>query len=67
MANCRVVAESALMHCTRLPKRTPGGVPCWLDLLRFFMYLLIGLGSWLGGAVVERLLDTTTNVRFVEN
>ena len=29
------------------------------NLLRFFMYLLIGLGSWLGGAVVERLLDTT--------
>jgi len=28
------------------------------NLLRFFMYLLIGLGSWLGGAVVERLLDT---------
>ena len=27
------------------------------NLLRFFMYLLIGLGSWLGGAVVERLLD----------
>jgi len=29
------------------------------NLLRFFMYLLIGLGSWLGGAVVERLLDRT--------
>ena len=29
------------------------------NLLRFFMYLLIGLGSWLGGAVVERLLDST--------
>jgi hypothetical protein len=29
------------------------------NLLRFIMYLLIGLGSWLGGAVVERLLDST--------
>jgi hypothetical protein len=29
------------------------------NLLRFFMYLIIGLGSWLGGAVVERLLDRT--------
>ena len=29
------------------------------NLLRFFMYLLIGLGSWLGGAVVERLLERT--------
>ena len=29
------------------------------NLLRFFMYLLIGLGSWLGGAIVERLVDTT--------
>jgi hypothetical protein len=28
-------------------------------LLRFFLYLLIGLGSWLGGAIVERLLDST--------
>jgi len=30
-----------------------------INLLRFFMYLLIGLGSWLGGAVVERMLDLT--------
>ncbi|MCZ6658186.1 MAG: hypothetical protein O7C67_12885 [Gammaproteobacteria bacterium] len=30
-----------------------------VNLLKFFMYLLIGLGSWLGGAVVERLLDRT--------
>lgn len=30
-----------------------------INLLRFFMYLLIGLGSWLGGALVERLLDLT--------
>ncbi len=29
------------------------------NLLRFFMYLLIGLGSWLGGAFVELLLDRT--------
>jgi hypothetical protein len=29
------------------------------NLLRFFMYLIIGLGSWLGGAIVERLLDRT--------
>ena len=29
------------------------------NLLRFVMYMLIGLGSWLGGAVVERLLDQT--------
>ncbi len=29
------------------------------NLLRFFMYMLIGLGSWLGGAMVERLLDRT--------
>jgi hypothetical protein len=29
------------------------------NLFRFFMYLLIGLGSWLGAAVVERLLDST--------
>jgi hypothetical protein len=29
------------------------------SLLRFVVYLLIGLGSWLGGAVVERLLDRT--------
>jgi hypothetical protein len=28
-------------------------------LLRFFMYLLIGLGSWMGSAMVERLLDRT--------
>ena len=27
------------------------------NLLRFFLYLLIGLGSWLGGAVVELLLS----------
>jgi hypothetical protein len=27
------------------------------NLLRFFLYLLIGLGSWLGGAVVELLLN----------
>jgi len=29
------------------------------NLLRFFLYLILGLGSWLGGAVVERLLDST--------
>jgi hypothetical protein len=29
------------------------------NLLRFFMYVLIGLGSWLGGALVERMLDST--------
>jgi len=29
------------------------------NILRFFIYLLIGLGSWLGAALVERLLDTT--------
>ncbi|HIG43881.1 MAG TPA: hypothetical protein EYQ14_25620 [Gammaproteobacteria bacterium] len=29
------------------------------SLLRFFMYILIGLGSWLGGALIERLLDST--------
>lgn len=29
------------------------------NLLRFFVYLLLGLGSWLGGALVERLLDRT--------
>ncbi len=29
------------------------------NLLRFFMYLVIGLGSWLGGAIVDRLLDRT--------
>jgi len=29
------------------------------NLLRFFLYLIIGLGSWLGGAVVERMLDST--------
>jgi hypothetical protein len=29
------------------------------NLLRFCLYLLIGLGSWLGGAIVERLLDST--------
>ena len=32
------------------------------NVLRFFMYLLIGLGSWLGTAVVERLLDQTLGV-----
>jgi hypothetical protein len=31
------------------------------NLLRFFMYLLIGLGSWLGSAIVERLLDNSLN------
>lgn len=38
-------------------------VPEWpinaASLLRFVMYLLIGLGSWLGSAVVERLLDSS--------
>lgn len=29
------------------------------SLLKFFGYLLLGLGSWLGGAVVERVLDNT--------
>lgn len=28
------------------------------NLLKFFGYLLLGLGSWLGGAVVERILDS---------
>lgn len=32
------------------------------NLLRFIMYLIIGLGSWLGGALVERLLDSTLGV-----
>jgi hypothetical protein len=27
------------------------------SLARFSFYLLIGLGSWLGAAAVERLLD----------
>lgn len=27
------------------------------NLLRFLLYMLLGLGSWLGGAVVERALD----------
>ena len=27
------------------------------NLLRFLVYLFLGLGSWLGGAVVERVLD----------
>lgn len=29
------------------------------NVLRFSMYILLGLGSWLGGAMVERLLDST--------
>ena len=29
------------------------------NLLKFIGYLLLGLGSWLGGALVERILDTT--------
>ena len=29
------------------------------NLMRFFVYVLIGLGSWLGGALVERLVDST--------
>jgi hypothetical protein len=28
------------------------------NLLRFIAYLFLGLGSWLGGAVAERMLDT---------
>ena len=28
------------------------------NLLRFLLYLMLGLGSWLGGAVVERVLDS---------
>jgi len=28
------------------------------NLLKFLGYLLLGLGSWLGGAVVERILDS---------
>jgi hypothetical protein len=36
-------------------------VPEWpinaANVLRFVVYLLIGLSSWLGSAVVERLLD----------
>jgi hypothetical protein len=28
------------------------------NLLKFTSYLLLGLGSWLGGAVVERMLDS---------
>jgi hypothetical protein len=28
------------------------------NLLKFIGYLLLGLGSWLGGAVVERILDS---------
>jgi hypothetical protein len=28
------------------------------NLLKFIGYLLLGLGSWLGGAVVERMLDS---------
>lgn len=27
------------------------------DLLRFGLYLAIGLGSWVGGALAERALD----------
>jgi hypothetical protein len=37
-------------------------VPEWLldtpMRARFFLYVAIPLGSWLGGALVERLLDT---------
>jgi hypothetical protein len=29
------------------------------NLIKFFIYTIIGLGSWLGGAVVERLLDNS--------
>jgi hypothetical protein len=29
------------------------------NLLKFFVYLIIGLASWLGGAIVERLLEIT--------
>ncbi len=29
-----------------------------VNLLRFLAYLLLGLGSWLGGALVERVLDS---------
>lgn len=32
------------------------------NLLRFFLYLLIGLGSWLGSAIVERLMDRTLGI-----
>ena len=39
------------------------GVRAWpidaANLLKFMGYLLLGLGSWLGGAVVERILDST--------
>jgi hypothetical protein len=30
-----------------------------INLLRFALYLLIGLGSWLGSAMAERVLDRT--------
>ncbi|MEH6568567.1 MAG: hypothetical protein V7709_05800 [Halioglobus sp.] len=30
-----------------------------VNVLKFFLYLLIGLGSWLGGALVEVMLDRT--------
>ena len=40
-----------------------GDVPEWpLDvptLLRFALFLAIPVGSWLGGALVERLVDLT--------
>jgi hypothetical protein len=43
----------------QLISRTPEWPIDAANLLRFVMYLFIGLGSWLGGALVERLLDTT--------
>ncbi len=32
------------------------------SLLKFLLYLFIGLGSWLGGAVVERLLERSLSL-----
>ena len=38
------------------------GAPEWpvdaTSVLRFIGYLFLGFGSWLGGAVVERILDS---------
>jgi hypothetical protein len=32
------------------------------NMLRIIGYLLLGLGSWRGGAVVERILDSAIRI-----
>jgi hypothetical protein len=55
LRNTRIAATAALLTTIENVREWPVDAPV---LLRFGLFALLGLASWFGSEIVERLLDT---------